>query len=225
MQPNACSIQKVKDDMAGPVPRRDRSSPEPPQILWSALQVGTLSGMSGVLVGSFAGVLRSKTPVLFALASGVQWFALGSTFTGVSSASRGLFLHSRGAERASARDKTYASTLAGGVAGSAGGFLRGRGNIIPGAIMFALFGALGQTTYIVIGARNLAQPVEEAPTTRSSWLNSKWSPVKVLSDAEYEEMLQEKLLKINAEIALVDESITALQKERASSEQNSREAS
>lgn len=34
--------------------------------------------------------------------------------------------------------------------------------------------------------------------------------MKVLSDKEYEHMLQEKLLKVNAEIALVDESIEAL---------------
>ncbi|RFU34929.1 hypothetical protein B7463_g1413, partial [Scytalidium lignicola] len=205
MQPNACTVQKVKNDMAGPAPRRDDSTLESIQILWPALQVGTLSGMSGVLVGSFAGVLRSNTPVLFALASGVQWFALGSTFT----ASRSLFLHSRGTERASPREKTYASTLAGGIAGSAGGFLRGRGNIIPGAIMFAVFGAIGQTTYNIIDARNLKRAAEDS-TPKSSWLNSRWSPVKVLSDAEYERMLQEKLLRVNAEIALVDESIAAL---------------
>jgi hypothetical protein len=39
--------------------------------------------MSGLLVGGFAGIVRSSTPTLFALASGAQWFALGSTFTGM----------------------------------------------------------------------------------------------------------------------------------------------
>lgn len=34
--------------------------------------------------------------------------------------------------------------------------------------------------------------------------------MKVLSDKEYEEMLREKLLRVNAEIALVDENIEAL---------------
>ena len=39
--------------------------------------------------------------------------------------------------------------------------------------------------------------------------------MKVLSDEEYENMLREKLLKVNAEIALVDESVEALrEKER-----------
>jgi hypothetical protein len=41
-------------------------------------------GSSGVLFGSFIGVLRSPTPVIFALASGLQWFALGSTYWGSS---------------------------------------------------------------------------------------------------------------------------------------------
>jgi hypothetical protein len=36
-----------------------------------------------MLVGAFAGVLRSSSPALFALASGVQWFTLGSTFWGM----------------------------------------------------------------------------------------------------------------------------------------------
>lgn len=38
--------------------------------------------MSGLIVGGFAGVLRGSTPFLFALASGIQWFTLGSTFWG-----------------------------------------------------------------------------------------------------------------------------------------------
>jgi hypothetical protein len=40
--------------------------------------------MSGILVGAFAGVIRSSTPILFALASGIQWFTLGTTFWGKS---------------------------------------------------------------------------------------------------------------------------------------------
>ena len=35
----------------------------------------------------------------------------------------------------------------------------------------------------------------------------KWSPMKVLSDEEYERMLQEKLLRVEAEIAVLDEKI------------------
>jgi hypothetical protein len=46
-------------------------------ILW-------IAGVSGLLVGGVTGVLRSATPTLFALASGIQWFTLGSTFWGQS---------------------------------------------------------------------------------------------------------------------------------------------
>jgi hypothetical protein len=80
-------------------------------------------------------------------------------------------------------------------------------NVIPGAIMFSLFGAAGQALYNSAEER-ASVSAEKDP--KLSWLNSKWSPVKVLSEREYEEMLREKLLKVNAEIALVDESIAAL---------------
>ena len=83
--------------------------------------------------------------------------------------------------------------------------------MLPGAVMFALFGAANQAIYNRSAAQNANLP-QTAPNGREkfSWMNSKWSPMKVLSDAEYEKMLQEKLLRVNAEIALVDESIEAL---------------
>jgi hypothetical protein len=40
-------------------------------------------GPVGLLVGGIGGTLRSSTPILFALVSGIQWFALGSTFYGM----------------------------------------------------------------------------------------------------------------------------------------------
>jgi len=42
----------------------------------------SFAGMTGVIVGGFGGVARSTTPMLFALASGIQWFTLASTFSG-----------------------------------------------------------------------------------------------------------------------------------------------
>jgi hypothetical protein len=85
----------------------------------------------------------------------------------------------------------------------------GRGNIIPGTVMFAIFGATGQAFYNRVDARN-PESSGKTKDLKDSWLNSKWSPMKVLSDADYEKMLQEKLLKVNAEIALVDENIATL---------------
>jgi predicted house-cleaning noncanonical NTP pyrophosphatase (MazG superfamily) len=85
----------------------------------------------------------------------------------------------------------------------------GRRNVIPGAIMFAIFGATGQAMYNWTDARN-SERVEKGGVHKNSIFNSKWSPMKVLSDREYEDMLREKLLRVNAQIALVDENIEAL---------------
>ncbi|TVY18407.1 hypothetical protein LARI1_G002667 [Lachnellula arida] len=220
MQPTPCTVQKIKDGMTDPgkpgatssggtePPRRTNGlPPEILNIIWPAVQIGGLSGMTGIIVGGFAGVARSSTPALFALASGIQWFTLASTF----SASRGFVLQAWGVDKVTPREKISASAIAGALGGSAGGLLRGRKNILPGAIMFALFGAAGQAIYNRSAAQNSNLP--QTATDKSekfSWMNSKWSPVKVLSDAEYEELLQERLLRVNAEIALVDETIEDL---------------
>ena len=55
MQPNACAIRKVREDMVSseqsgangePPRRRNDLPPEILEIMWPALQVGGLSGMS-----------------------------------------------------------------------------------------------------------------------------------------------------------------------------------
>jgi ketopantoate reductase len=73
-----------------------------------------------------------------------------------------------------------------------------------------LFGATGQYIYNYRDAR--PQPTKEE-TVKNSWLNSRWSPVKVLTDTEYDEMLQEKKLRLDARIALIDENIAVLREE------------
>lgn len=42
---------------------------------------------------------------------------------------------------------------------------------------------------------------------------SKWSPMSVLSDEEYEEMLRERLLGIEAQIVIVEERIEGVRRE------------
>ncbi|CAO1599182.1 hypothetical protein XANCAGTX0491_002922 [Xanthoria calcicola] len=124
------------------------------------------------------------------------------------------------------------SSIAGGITGGTiGGLTRGRANIVPGMIMFSLFGFAGQYVYNALDARHhdhgplptattQTKPTTsethegaEAQDTKSDeplWkrvLNSKWSPMKVLSDEQYETILREKLLRVEAEIAIVDEDI------------------
>lgn len=77
--------------------------------------------------------------------------------------------------------------------------------------MFGLFGAAGQIIYNMADTRRSTYPSSGSKTIGgSSWLDSRWSPVKVLSDDEYAIMLQEKLLRVKVEIALVEESIAVL---------------
>ncbi|KAL9594070.1 MAG: hypothetical protein Q9219_007235 [cf. Caloplaca sp. 3 TL-2023] len=181
-------------------------------ILIGLLKVGALSGGA-------AGILRSSTPGLFALASGAQWALLGSTYYG----SREVILQTWQVTPSSPpQDRIYPSTLAGAVTGGTiGGLLRGRTNIIPGAIMFSLFGFAGQHVYNRLDARHAASLVTQSSpnatddpskttSDRPLWtriLNSKYSPMKVLSDEQYQDILKEKLIRVDAEIALVDDEI------------------
>ncbi|OBT61360.1 hypothetical protein VE03_09322 [Pseudogymnoascus sp. 23342-1-I1] len=179
-------------------------------VVSPALQVGSLTGLSGLLFGAVSGVLRSTTPTLFALASGLQWFTLGSTFY----ATRTIVLRELQADTGESARKVSASAIAGGVSGGIGGLLRSRRNVLPGTLIFATFGALGQAAYNYADARQGAKEDSngDAAGGKGGWLDSKWSPVKALSDEEYGRILEERLLKLEAEIALVDESIEEVKK-------------
>jgi hypothetical protein len=76
--------------------------------------------------------------------------------------------------------------------------------------MFAIFGAAGQALYNVADGRNSELAENAVSKKKPSFFKSKWSPMKALSNSEYENILKEKLLRVNAQIALVDENIEAL---------------
>jgi hypothetical protein len=86
-------------------------------------------------------------------------------------------------------------------------------NVIPGAIMFSIYGALGQTLYNYADTQKSARAEATPNSKTNSWIDSKWSPIRRISEAEYEEMLQEKLLRVNVEIALVDDKIDEIRAE------------
>ncbi|KAL9639702.1 MAG: hypothetical protein Q9204_000992 [Flavoplaca sp. TL-2023a] len=114
----------------------------------------------------------------------------------------------------------------------AGALSGGRGNVLPAMIMFSLFGFAGQYIYNALDARHhssLGEPsiptMQIKPSSKADYetstmqaakpeeplwkraLNSKWSPMKVLSDEQYEKILREKLLRVEAELAIVDDDI------------------
>ena len=113
---------------------------------------------------------------------------------------------------------TQASTLAGIFSGGVTGALtRGRRNAIPGALVFGLFGYAGQHVYNIMDSSHSANLAIEDPrnleTDQYLWhriATSKWLPVRVWSDEEHENILKEKLLAIDAELAIVDEDMQDL---------------
>ncbi|KAL8735915.1 MAG: hypothetical protein Q9166_000477 [cf. Caloplaca sp. 2 TL-2023] len=215
-------------------------------VLIPALKAGAVSGASGLIVGGVAGIIRSSTPGLFAITSGLQCAALGTTYY----ATRGIILQAWQITPSSPpQDRIYPSTLAGGMTGGTiGGLTRGRANIIPGIIMFSIFGFAGQHLYNTLDARHHNShpyPLHPNPSSTTStpnappatsstlseehikvevqplWkriLNSKYSPMSVLSDEDYEKLLRKKLLRVEAELAIVEEDIARVEGTKAKSE-------
>ena len=100
--------------------------------------------------------------------------------------------------------------------------------------MFTIFGYVGQTVYGVLDARHSEQVASDAQAEvegkknhgKSFWaklLGMKWSPVTVLSNEEYANILKEQLLRVDAEIALVDEEVERLQGEERSMNERQRQ--
>ncbi|KAI9778377.1 MAG: hypothetical protein M1835_004955 [Candelina submexicana] len=95
----------------------------------------------------------------------------------------------------------------------------GRSNAVPGTLMFSIFGLLGQSVYNRLDTQRLdsqQKASEGSKNTKSFWRRiADWnlSPMRVLTDEEYGAMLREKLLCVNAEIAIIDENISKLKEE------------
>ena len=108
--------------------------------------------------------------------------------------------------------------------------------------MFTIFGFSGQHFYSFLDERHthqIALAEERARMGRADkevkyggwrgfveWLadpGRKWSPVKKLSDREYEDMLQERLIGIEADLAMIDEEIERVQRETKERRENQKE--
>jgi hypothetical protein len=90
--------------------------------------------------------------------------------------------------------------------------------VIPGTIMGTLLGFTGQSIYNVMDARHTKSVI--SGTAKESWwhraMNSSWSPVKRLSDEDYAKMLEEKLLRVEVDIAIIDDEIAKFKEEQQS---------
>ena len=77
--------------------------------------------------------------------------------------------------------------------------------IMPSALMWA-----GTTTAGQLGVNYWNSRPEKQTGEDDSFLRSKWSPLKKLTDREYLDMMDEKMLKLDVEIALIDDRIAEL---------------
>lgn len=95
--------------------------------------------------------------------------------------------------------------------------------------MFTVFGFGGQHAYNYLDQRNSEAVrkqavMKEEGKVDDNWLRriakSKWSPMSILTDEKYEKMLNEKLLSVEAEIALIDERMEEFRKKQNEQERS-----
>ena len=103
--------------------------------------------------------------------------------------------------------------------------ISGHRGIVTGALQIALLGYLGQRGFAWADERRtrqveLAQRQREDGGRTEGWIDQiaslKWTGLTKLSDEEYIDMLGEKALRIEAQIALIEEEIEGLKAEEGS---------
>ena len=194
-------------------------------------------------MGGTIGILRGRNPLLRAIAGGLQNFTSGAVFWGVrrslltagretpivanrDGAAHGDDVRGDGARVLTSSpsptpddaEKLRASVIAGAVAGGTTGLLfMGRSNFLPGIVMFALFGGGGQMAVSRWGAGDEEEEGHDQTARRGRawrWLGERsWVPFRMLGDEEYAGMLREKMMRVDAEVELLDEKLAALEKE------------
>lgn len=89
--------------------------------------------------------------------------------------------------------------------------------------MFSLFGFSGQHVHGWFDKRNTKKmlrekEVREEQIVEENWLQraakSKWSPMSILDDRQYEKMLSEQLMSVQVEIALIDDKIKEFREQK-----------
>ena len=134
----------------------------------------------------------------------------------------GILRHASERAQSDPSAKIKASTLAGATTGCLLAFAqRSPRSAIPGVLIFSTLGFAGQKLFEKIDTDRTARfadvdgPTDEVanPQLKGWWgfvdrlAASKWFPLKRMSDAEYETHLQERLIAVEAEIAVIDDRI------------------
>ncbi|KAM5487458.1 hypothetical protein MaudMau93_004543 [Microsporum audouinii] len=188
----------------------EKDQPSAPHIsvaVPSALQAGGLGGACGLLYGGVSGVLQGRHPIIKSISTGVYWFAFGSSFWWL----RSNILRAQFEDNATSRERIYSSVAAGGLSGGAVNWAVNR-RFLPGLVACSILGFVGQYSYNKLEERQTR--LESEPASSKTWAeriaDSRWVPIKNLSDEQYKNMLQEKLLGVDVEIALIDDKLKAL---------------
>lgn len=87
--------------------------------------------------------------------------------------------------------------------------------MIPGVVVFSILGYLGQSSYNAIDTWQMEHANTPTKPILQRMAESKWIPLKSLSDDDYRGMLSEKLLSIEADIAIIDEKIDLLEQQKS----------
>lgn len=77
---------------------------------------------------------------------------------------------------------------------------------MPAMLCWTVFGAGGQ----IVANRMATHETRPEVENNEGWMGSRWSPLKKLTDEEYINMMSEKMLRFEADIALIDERIADL---------------
>ncbi|KAK5997566.1 hypothetical protein PT974_02929 [Cladobotryum mycophilum] len=182
--------------------RRGILPPEVMDLMVAPVKVGAWSGGAGALAGVAGAIARDTNPFASGILSGAQWFTLGGTFW----FARSVAVKSLGdEEQLSSPDKIKASAVGGSAAGALAGLIRGPTKILPA---MALWGVLGATGQMVVNNINSREP--KVKDENDSWMRSKWSPLRKITDEEYIDMMEEKILRVDVDIALIDDRIAEL---------------
>jgi hypothetical protein len=88
------------------------------------------------------------------------------------------------------------------------------GKFVPGLVVFSFLGYVGQSSWNMVERRRLESDGAPSKSILQRMADSKWIPLRVLSDDEFKHLLNEKLLSIEAEIALLDEKIADMERNR-----------
>lgn len=166
------------------------------------------SAIAGAAFAAGYATLKGRPVVLWTVASGAQWGVLGWSFWFTRSILRQHAQREHDSQVLPLREELAYSTIAGSFSGLMGGAVRGRANVLPGAIIVGLVGFGGQLGYHGLSLVESKDRDQRPILDRLS--DSKWWPLKALSDEDYEHDLTEQLIAIEAEVSIIDEKLGAL---------------